>query len=120
MASFWYYYLHENGDIIGKNPIVVESDGDYFRSPFVKSVWRVDLDERNNAWILVIEALAMGAREERIRELATKWGLDFQDSLIMIRKLKAPTELQIKGFKIFVEKILGRAHEKDWENIKRR
>jgi len=119
MISYWYYYLHENGDIIGKSPIVVEGDGDYFTSPFVKKVWKVNLDERTDAWVLVIEALAMGARETRVKELATRWELNYQDSLMFIRRLKAPTEAQKKGFKIFVEKILKRDHEKYWENIKK-
>ena len=34
----WYFYLHTNGDVIGKNPACVESDPEYFNSPFVKAV----------------------------------------------------------------------------------
>ena len=35
----WYYYLHTNGSIIGKNPAVVNKG--YFDSPFVTKVWYV-------------------------------------------------------------------------------
>lgn len=40
----WYYYLHVNGQLIGKNPIVVESDPEYFNSKFVRKHWKIDMD----------------------------------------------------------------------------
>ena len=41
----WYYYLHTNGDVIGKNPFVVEADSQYFNSPFVVKFWFVNSRE---------------------------------------------------------------------------
>ena len=41
----WYFYLHSNGSVIGKNPVVVDSDKEYFNSDFVKKTWKVDLDD---------------------------------------------------------------------------
>jgi len=37
-----YYYLHINSQIIWKPRIVVESDLDYFNSPFVVKHWKVE------------------------------------------------------------------------------
>lgn len=46
----WYYYLHKNGDIIGKNPVAVEYNGaaDYFDSPFVIDYWCIDTKNRQS------------------------------------------------------------------------
>ncbi len=41
----WYYYLHVNGQLIGKNPIVVESDPEYFNSKFVVKYWKIDMEK---------------------------------------------------------------------------
>lgn len=70
-----YYYLHTNGSLIHKNAVVVESDPQYFDSPFVRKFWRIDITDRKAAWILVIEAGALGADKKRIQELAMLWGL---------------------------------------------
>lgn len=29
MVDKWYYYLHENGDLIGKSPAAIDSIGPY-------------------------------------------------------------------------------------------
>jgi hypothetical protein len=70
-----YYYLHENGDLIWKKLKPEQEAGS-----FVKKVWAVDETDRGCAWIIAIEALALGARKERIQELATKWGLTDEDA----------------------------------------
>lgn len=75
-----YYYLHTNGDLIFKPAIVVESDPDYFDSDFVRKVWTVDTTDRGRSWIICIEALALGARENRIAELVAKWKLTDDDA----------------------------------------
>lgn len=70
MSSFGWYYLHENGDLIYKrDQPEIESGG------FVKMVWSFDTTKRAHAWMICIEALALGARRDRIIELAEKWGL---------------------------------------------
>ena len=69
-----YYYLHTNGDLIHKPASVVDSDPEYFDSPFVKKVWTIDTEDRGTLWIVLTEALALGANKERVKELQNKWG----------------------------------------------
>lgn len=111
-ATSWYYYLHTNGDFIGRNPIVVTDD--YFDSPFCKKFWKVDLQDRGQCWEMVLEALALGARPERMKELARKWRLDFKDSTEMLART-IPTDLQRKGLDIFIEKILEMDIDEYWK-----
>ena len=73
MSESWFYYLHTNGDLIAKR-FRPESD-----STFVQRVWCLDLADRGAGFILLIEAAAMGARMNRVIELAKKWGMDGDD-----------------------------------------
>ena len=73
MSENWFYYLHTNGELIGKR-FRPESD-----SPFVRRVWSLDLADRGAGFILLIEAAALGARMNRVLELAKKWGMDGDD-----------------------------------------
>ena len=75
-----YYYLHTNGDLIHKSALVVDSDSSYFDSPFVKKVWTIDTEDRGSLWILLTEALSLGANKERIKELQEKWGATNEDA----------------------------------------
>jgi len=75
----WYYYLHTNGDIIGKNPVVVESDSEYFNSSFVRKVWLVQSLEDVKA--MLAEALELGARKDKIKELAEANGILFETAI---------------------------------------
>jgi hypothetical protein len=111
-----YYYLHTNGDLIGKPPIVVDSDPSYFDSPFVKKVWEIDTEERMTCWTLILEALASGARVGRVRELTKKWNCDKADSVEAILRIK-PNDLMKKGIRIFIKEILGMDVEKYWKEI---
>jgi hypothetical protein len=70
-----YYYLHENGELIWKKFRPAQEPGG-----FVRKVWPVNTAERGCAWLICIEALAMGARRERVMELAAKWGLTDDDA----------------------------------------
>lgn len=90
----WYYYLHTNGDLIGKNPIVVDGDAGYFDGPFVQKVWMIDFENRDTLWTMMLEALAKGARIERVKEIAEKQGCDKADSIKMLQRMK-PNELMI-------------------------
>lgn len=112
----WYYYLHTNGDLIGKNPIVVDGDAGYFDGDFVKKVWYIDTDERSDCWTLLLEALAKGARIGRIKELAEKWKMDKADSIEMLKQLK-PNDLMRTGMTIFVQDILNEDIGKYWKEI---
>jgi hypothetical protein len=74
IAEGGFYYLHTNGDLIWKQ-FRPEYDSD-----FVKRVWVVDAADRGCAWIIAVEALALGANKTRIDELAHKWGLTDEDA----------------------------------------
>ena len=112
----WYYYLHTNGDLIGKHPIVVDGDASYFDSDFVQKVWCIDTDERGDCWKLLLEALAKGADIGRIKELAEKWKMDKADSIEMLKQLK-PNDLMKVGMKIFIQEILNENVGKYWKEI---
>ena len=76
-----YYYLHsETKALIYKPVSVVDSDPQYFDSPFVQKVWRFDTEDSFDAWQLCVEASVLGARKERVAELVKKWGLTDGDA----------------------------------------
>ena len=112
----WYYYLHTNGDLIGKNPIVVDGDASYFDSDFVKKVWKIDTDERDTLWTMLLEALALGARVDRIKECAEKNKCDKADSIEMLKRMK-PNDLMRTGMTIFVQEILNEDIGEYWKEI---
>ena len=114
----WYYYLHTNGDIIGKRPDNGREQ-DFRESPFVIKYWLIDTTDRKDAWILAIESLALGARNERVRELAKKWQLSEDDLMEFIIRHK-PTELQKKGMQEFIKNILTLDPEIFWDNLSRK
>jgi len=118
--KIWYYYLHTNGDLIAKPPIVVESDSSYFDSPFVKKVWKLDLTDRADAWKIVLEALGLGCRLDRATELAKHWNLTYEDSLEMLTRISPNeiTELMRAGLTIFIEFILHMDLEIYWDKVK--
>ena len=71
----WYFYLHIDGDVIGKNPIVV--DEGYFDSPFVKKFWFV---ETSGDFIKFInEAKNLGANRNKLDRLIEEQGLNKDD-----------------------------------------
>ena len=113
----WYYYLHSNGDLIGKNPIVVDSDSQYFDSPFVKYTWLIETDDRGDAWKLVIEALARGARIDCIRKLTTKWNLTAEDLKEYIIRNTQPTEEQQDGMDKFIKVIFDKEPNTFWDSL---
>lgn len=112
----WYYYLHTNGDLIGKNPVVVDSDPEYWNSPFVKTVWRVDLIDRGLMWKMILEALAKGARPERVKELAAKWKMDFDDSMEFLARFK-PQDIHREGMEKFVGLVFGMEADEYWMEV---
>lgn len=112
----WYYYLHTNGDLIGKNPVVVDSDPEYFNSPFVKNVWLIDTSDRETLYRLVLESLALGADGNRMKELCSKWGTNYDDTIEMLKRCK-PSDLMKKGMDRFIQEILGVDIEAFWKAI---
>ena len=113
----YYYYLHTNGSLIGKPPIVVDNDPGYFDSPFVKHVWEIDLEDRATAWKLVIEALALNANIVRIKELVKSWALTEKDLPQFIMNWQHPTELQRNGMDKFIKDILGKSPDAFWDSL---
>ena len=93
----WYYYLHQNGQLIGKNPIVVDSDPEYFNSPFVQKVWVIDTENRADAWNLLIEAISLKANMNQIKKLALQWGITKDDLPNYINQQGKLTEEQQKS-----------------------
>jgi hypothetical protein len=74
-----WYYLHENGDLIYKRDLGPGSKPEVEPGGFVRKVWKVDPSNRVHAWLVVVEATALGGRAERIAELREKWGLTDED-----------------------------------------
>jgi len=68
-----WYYLHTNGELIFKRFRPDEGD-------FVRKIWPCDVTDRGNAWLIAIEAKALGANPQRISDLASKWGLSDEDA----------------------------------------
>lgn len=83
MIQGW-YYLHENGELIHKRFRPEQEPGG-----FVRKVWPVDPSDRGNAWLICIEALAMGADKARIMALAENWGLTDDDAQEFVKRAKA-------------------------------
>lgn len=116
--QIWYYYLHTNGNLIGRNPVVVDMDPEYFNSPFVQKYWRVDLTDRGTVWRMILEALAKGARINRVKELAKKWGMDLKDAIEMLKRERKPNHMMIGGLEIFIEKIFEKDPDEFWGLVK--
>jgi hypothetical protein len=79
MIEGW-YYLHTNNELIYKRDL----DGaaaDIRESDFAVGLWPMDPSDRAGAWRICVESLAAGARPERVKELASKWGCDDADAL---------------------------------------
>lgn len=74
-----YFYLHENNDLIYKND--PDSIVDIRESDLCVSAWAWD-GQRQTAWSILVEANALGARKERIKELAERWGCDNKDAMM--------------------------------------
>lgn len=72
----YYYYLHENGDLICKQNA---DPADFRESDFVRMFWLLDTENRATVWDLLVEALALGANAGRVKGLATKWRCDDLD-----------------------------------------
>ena len=87
-----YYYLHINGDLIYKPAIAV--DDDYFDSSFVRKFWPITLSDRGDAYTLLLDAQAMGAKQERIQELKAKWNITEEDTQFYADRA---------GFKLFMD-----------------
>ena len=74
------YYLHENMDLIHK----VDLEGtaaDIRDSDLAVGMWFLRHNSRLDAWNLLVEALASGAKRDRVISLAEKWKCHDEDAV---------------------------------------
>lgn len=96
-----YYYLHtETRDLIAKRRPIEPSD-------FTLKIWTINNSRRKDAWIMLIEAAALGADMSRVQELAERWSCDEEDLVSFLVRHRKPTRLQKVGMRIFTEEVLG-------------
>lgn len=79
MATIGYYYLHTNGSLIYKRELGGTA-ADIRESDFARAMWSCDPQDREAAWTTLVEALALGANADRIKELAALWHCDDVDA----------------------------------------
>lgn len=78
MSIIGWYYLHENGELIYKpSPDAIADIRD---SSLAKCSWPIDPKNRQTAWDIVVESLALGANKERVKSLAEKWSCGDEDA----------------------------------------
>lgn len=87
-----YYYLHTNGDLIFKSGVAY-NDADFVDSDFVKAYWFIDSTNREDAWTVLVEALALGANKARVKELAEKWHCDDDDARIFAERVNVHVDV---------------------------
>jgi hypothetical protein len=80
MSAVGWYYLHVNGELIYKPEYDGGVAADIRESDLARCMWSVDPHDREGAWGILIESLALGANPARVRELAEKWGCDDADA----------------------------------------
>lgn len=88
MALEGWYYLHENGDVIYKRELG-ETAADLRESDLVRMMWPFDPSDREGAWRIVVEALALGAIPDRVAGLAELWSCTNQDALVYATRIGA-------------------------------
>lgn len=81
-----WYYLHATGDVIWKGAAYTDV-ADLRNSDFVIAFWPFREGDREAGWTMLVEALAAGARDRRIEELAAKWGADDEDGREYARRI---------------------------------
>ena len=98
-----FYYLHTNGALIFKK-FRPEDD-----SPFVRKVWQFDSSNREYAYLIVLEAAAMGADPARIEHLINHWGLTDEDAQEFVKRTRE--------FRLFMDGDQWCATYKDFVNL---
>lgn len=112
-----YFYLHENGNVIRKNPIAYNAQ-DFIESPFVTAYWLLDLDDENqNKFIkFILEVLGLGANIDSIWHL-TDW-IWWQDAFVeFYNDYRNKKEVHEKGMDRFMNELHPKA-VKEWEKEK--
>lgn len=81
-----WYYLHVNGSLIYKRELG-DTAADIRESDFARAMWPLDPTDREGAWRIVVEALALGADPARVAELAALWQCDDKDAPIYAERV---------------------------------
>lgn len=93
--KYTYFYLHTNRKLLEKSPLVVESDPEYFHSPFVQKWWKVNYSNINNVIDFLSEASRMYA--DNITDVLKYMVIDDyitdEDSAIIIEQLQKLEEI---------------------------
>ena len=76
----------------------------------------MDLSDREDCWKVVLEALALNCPLPRVKQLADKWGLTYEDSVEMLRRVKPSAEM-IQGLEIFIKEIFRMEPDEYWQNV---
>ena len=92
-----WYYLHTNGSLIYKRELggKFTTLQDIHDSDFCRAYWFVDPEDREGAWNILVEGLALGADGEQILRLAERWGCTNEDAVIYAEQVGC--ELQGEG-----------------------
>lgn len=86
MSIQGWYYLHINGSLIYKRDLLGTA-ADIRESSFARGLWRFDSSDREICWRILVEALAAGADQGRVEELAAHWGCDDIDAAVYADRL---------------------------------
>lgn len=100
-----YYYLHTNKELIYKNN--PDSIIDIRESDFCTAAWPF-MNDREQAWTILIEAASLGADPIRIKDLSDKWGVSDND---------AGNYADRCGIILGIDGNQFTAHKKDFENL---
>ena len=82
--SYCYFYLHTSGALILKPKYC--NTLDFEESDFVVKYWLIDLNDRLDLYNFLIAARRLEAGEERVKELAEKWGITNEDCKVYCAK----------------------------------
>ena len=111
-----WYYLNFKGQLIHKR---TEPSAN---NPLVKHRWVCESDDRSTAWKIVLEGLALGADSDRVKGLARKWNMDYQDVLHFMKYTTdsgiAPSNELSVGLEKFVQEIMNMDINKFWNKVK--
>ncbi len=83
-----WYYLHENGSLIYKRQLGGTA-ADIRESDFTKAIWPFVSTDRAAAWRICVEGLALGAKPERVKQLAELWHCSDDDAYNYARHINA-------------------------------
>jgi hypothetical protein len=100
MDGSGFYYLHTNGELIYKRFRPDPSD-------FVRRIWEIEPSDRGNAWRILLEAAALGIRQDRLDELCRAWGITPVDLVEYFSRVgsKDSTKERFEGMKRIISSV---------------